>query len=238
MPEASDAPKEGTLLSGAPIVTAVQSQQEHLGTDVIAAAGKSETTQPNLPVASMPEDDSQNSAGADLPCSDHIERGFQSVPAPSSKKTGMERHFDVADELRNILDRHKLQHVVMEPKQGEEWLLGGVSVLLRFDTSRTSPQLFVSRDNGSSWVPLEAVAEQYVRALRTARNNASRDASLDHEWQRQDSPQSPNQEWRPDGLPTFNDAFPSVFGAQNGASNYYASFRVRARRPDYEHQSQ
>jgi len=33
--------------------------------------------------------------------------------------------------------------------------------------------------------------------------------------------------WRPDGLPTFHNAFPQSFSAMSGATQYYSQFRVR-----------
>jgi len=227
LPEASNVNEVSPVLRRTPITTASRFQRED------AAAAKCETIPPNKTVPSMPEDSSRNPAEtkASRLQREQIEQSSWSMPVSSPSRKAPERYFDVADELRNFLEKHKLQHVVIEPRGGEEWLLGGMHVLLRPDTSQTPPQLFVSRDEGSSWILLEAVAEQYIRALRAARKNTSRDTAQDGELHTFANPQSQNQEWRPDGLPTFNDAFPSTFGAHDGASNYYASFRVRARKP-------
>jgi len=221
--EASNVTEVGSVLRRTPLAAASRLHREDA-----AATSKSEIMQPNMTNPSMPKDRSRNSAETKPsrpPQNDQTEQGPRAMLVSSPSRKAAERHCDVADELRNFLEKHKLQHVVIEPRGGEEWLLEGMSVLLRPDTSTTPPQLFVSRDKGSSWILLEAVAEQYIRALRAARKNTSRDAA------QVANPQSQNPEWRPDGLPTFNDAFPTTFGAHDGASNYYASFRVRARNP-------
>lgn len=98
------------------------------------------------------------------------------------------------------------------------------------------------RDLGAEVWPSDTTRSELLRWPAPSRPSGSqRPPASSQEYVRQEAPSSHRHQqearnapldmglpvWRPDGLPSFNNAFPASFSALSGSSQYYSQFRVR-----------
>lgn len=137
--------------------------------------------------------------------------------------------------LEALVARHALRHgVAAAPPQplplaafheeGDAAGPGGLASACRVaDLARRPPEVRALPVSSPEYVAQQAPMVSSARRTRmTGQGAASPPASPPRPQQDNELPA-----WRADGLPAFNNAFPTSFSALSGPSHYYSQFRVR-----------